>query len=584
MSVRSTGVKIPKTIGTSQLTDAFGKITLSSEVRDFLATLGARLVVTYSSGSDKPDLEIVDKRGHNVCSIDEFVKLGGFRRWVNDELKALEKNNAGSEKVNLIALFYRKAGEKMLTLPERMDEGNETKFRQFHSMVKQVVDHVDAIEETIDSDAKTYLLGKAKLLVGVLYKLMLDCMEAERVGKSAYSDAIFSRGIPRWIANKFTDKQFTSNLKADALVLLFPKGNYTKSIALTSKEMESEPFLAANRFVVEKSGSIIALANTDWKHLGLIPEVPKPLEKEVQSFMDGFMWTLISPYGIPELLEIRASGKSIPSFKARQKPNPRPGSKTRPETETQRICREIHNKLGELVVTWLHFANLVVPCANPVDDFWSKILSGTDAWEITPTHGIYDCIKDEIDAEQKLASLRALDNKTLLKLMAEVVTYTIRIPTSSDTGKKILEIFAAMENRADFKEMSKPLDTLDSKYDIDVSTMKKVDIPTEVLENTKKFLGVSAKKKKKTSRRGGPASVRLHSQVLTELSILEGKEIYPRIKEWIGSTFKTGQNSKTQLLAAQLIAGEVLRYQDELLDEDFDEFNYLEELEEAEED
>lgn len=568
-----TDTKLPKSIGASALAESFGRIYLSPEVKGFLASLNARLVVTYMSGAEKPELEVLDKTGKVVCSIDEFGKLGGYRRWVNDELKLLEKEKISAEKIELLANFFRVAKEEGVPLPERMEESNELKFRQFHTMVHQVGENVESIKATIDNGAKEYLISKAGLLVGILYRLMLDTLSPVKIEKEAVGEALFERGVPKWIFTKLVDKQFTSNLRADSTVLLFPKGNYLKSVALTSKEIKDESFLSANEYIVQKSGGIIALARVDWTPI--LPVVPKPSENDVKDFLDSYMWTLNSPYDLKDILNIRAAGKSIPSFKARVKPNPKPGLKARPETDTQRVCREIHNILGMLTTTWLHMQNLVIPCADPLAYFWSKIILGTDTWDITPTHGLYEHVKE---SGKDLGLIKDLSNKEVLAITGEVICQNMRISTEHENGKLIINTIKNMEGKSVYVKIKKALDVKSAKYCVDLPSMRKVAVTTEVVEETKKFLGqVSAKKSKQKKYSG--AAIRLTTDVLTELTVIQDHPMYDRVKMWISTTFKTGQHKLTQHLAAKLVAGEVLKYQNELLDEDFDEFKYLKDIE-----
>jgi hypothetical protein len=577
-TVKKTEIKLPKAIGANNLTESFGKISLSPEVREFLGSLNARLSVTYSSGSDYPEMRILDDAGKNVCTIDEFVKLGGFRRWVADELKELEKNEASGKKVTLIANFYRFAFDKKIPLPTRMEEANETRFRQFHSMVKIINDHISVIENSIDNDARAYILGKAQDLVSVLYKLMLDCLKAEKLPKEAFEEALFEKSIPKWVYNKLTDKQFTSNLRNNAVVLMFPKGNYLKSVALTTKEISDEPFLTKNEYIVQKSGSIIGFAKSTIVK-DILPAVPKQYEKDFEKFLENYMWTLNSPYETQEILEIRCAGKSIPTFKARQKPNPKPGSKARPETEIQKICREAHNILGALLSDWLHMQNLVIPCADPLAYFWSKIITGTDDWEISPTHGLYDHIRE---SKQDLNAIKDLTNDPMLEIMGNILCQGARIPTQSDNGKQVIAIVKGFKNKSLFKQMANAPAVDPTKYLVDLPTMEQLELTDEDCEKAKKFLGMVSKKKKKKTTKTGQASVRLHTSVLIELEVLKGLPVLPKVKEWIASTFTTNQRHLTQALAARLVAGEVLKYQDKLLDENFDEFRVLETIEEYE--
>jgi hypothetical protein len=580
MSAKTATISLPKSIGGSNLADCFGKINLSPEVKEFLDALNAKLTVSYD-GTGKPEFSILDKRGDPVCSFTEFVKLGGFRRWVTDELKAQERELASDEKVKLVALFFRKAKEEKYALSERMEEANETKFRQFHSMVKIINDHLERIEDTISSDARTYLLEKGGTLVKVIYKQMLGCLRPEKVEKEKFEKDLLECAVPKWLYNKLVDKSFTGNLKADATSLLFPKGNYLKSIALTSKECLNEAFLAGNNYVVKNSGAIVALAKYDWINSGLIPSAPTESAKDIASFVEGFTWAMNSPYTISEVLELRASGKAPPSFKARQKPNPKPGSKARPETETQRICREIYNTLGVVNSVFLHISNAIIPVADPLEGFWSRIIADTDAWEITPSHGLYACV---IESKEDVSFLRDFSKPFVLKMINEVICHELSLSMATQAAKNLRAFIMGLDNSVN-SPATKPQDIDYAIYSVDISTMEAVEIPGQVLEDTKKFLGVSSSRKEKKEKRAVGSAVRLHTSVLNELEAIRAlPKVYEHAKEWISNSFKTGKRVQTQLIAAERIVGEVLRNQGQLLGEDFDEFRILEDIEDYEED
>jgi hypothetical protein len=579
MSTKVDSIKLPKTIGGNNLVENLGKINLSAELKEFLAALDARLVVTYSSGSDKPDVSVRDNTGKLVCAIDEFLKLGGFRRWVNDELKALDKEEASREKLKLIAMFLRRAKELSISLGIRMDEGNETRFKQFNAMSEIVRDNLEKISATADGVYRTFLMTKGRILVRIYYELMLSCLGQTSLAKEALETALWENGIPKWIHSKFVDKQFTTNVRHDATVLLFPRGNYTKGIGLTKRELSSEKFLASNAEILGRAGSIIQLARHNWS--GLLPVPPAELEKDVESFLNNHMWILIHPYSWTEILEIRASGKSPPIFKARQKPNPKQGTKTRPETETQRICRESYNTLMEINVNWLHLANFIIPCADPLETFWQHLTGDAAAWEITPAHNLYHNLQD---FETDLGPIHNLNNKELLKLMANIVIIGSRVPTGSKVGLEMAQVFADMENKPAFVEGTEvPIGGFDARLRVDLTAMKAVELEDNAFEEAKKFLGVGAPKKKTGRNRGGASSIRLHTSVLNELEILRGHTLYDPVKNWIASSFKTGNKVAVQMIAAERVAGEILKNQDRILTDDFDEYDYLGQAEEYDE-
>jgi len=580
MSNAKTSINLPKSIGGFNLVDSFNKINLSEETKDFLAALNARLSATWNPGASIPTLEVVNSRGEMVCSINEFIKLGGYRRWVSDELKRIDKESSSSERVTLMAMYFQRAGINGDAPPERIVEANGTKFNQFRSMIDHVSANLEVIDECIDNKYKTYLVKKGKQLIIMLHKLMLDCVRPQKVEKEVFDDYLFQCAIPKWLQNKLVDKQFTTNLKVNAVSLLFPKGNYLKAISLTTKELNSESFLARNKTVVEKSGAIIAFAKKDFTFI--LPKIPRESQGDVKHFYDNMMWTLNSPYSFNEILEVRVGGKAPPSFRERQKPNPRMGSKARPETDTQRICREVYNTIGKLTSTFLHFQNLTIQVSDPLEEFWKKLYPGI-SWEITPSRGIYLHVKE---SGIPMKSIKDLTSDPMLALMSEVMCQNLKVSVRSNAGLGISVLVDSLKNKSDYieqKNVKKNIPDLDIKM---MTIEEHPKIPEEVLNKTRTFLGLKNKKKKSSKKKfGSRNSVRLSAQTLVELSVIKERndDMYFAVKEWLASTFKTGKKAAVQEVAAGYVVGEVLRHQNKLLGEDFDEFVALQEVEEYEE-
>jgi len=286
---------------------------------------------------------------------------------------------------------------------------------------------------------------------------------------------------------------------------------------------------------------------------------------------------LNNPYTSREILDVRAGGKAPPVFNTRQKPNPKSG-KQRPENEAQRVCREIYNVIGIIQSKFLDFQNFVIPVADPLRSFWSKILTDTDEWEITPSHNLFEHIKE---SGQDVSQIRDLTNLVLLRLMGEVTCQSLRVMTGCDSGEIIISTFESMLNKHSFVRMADPHPIDSTQYDVDVAVMKTVTVSDEVLDCTKKFLGVRTSRKKDVGKTR-QASVRLGTETLRELRVIESSDIYPKVKEWLASSFKTGRRNATQLVAAQRVVGEVLKHQDKIIGEDFDEYMVLEDIEDSE--
>jgi len=573
MSQIENNTKIPKSVGSNNLVETFGKINLSPEVKEFLSAIDGHLTVTYNPGSVAPSFGIVGTNGKNVCSIDEFLKLGMYRRWVNDELKELDKTKTTSQKLELISFFIRHFTDGGKTLPDRMNEGNETRFRQFFAMTEIVEKNLKKIDETVNNSSKDYLVLKMGLVIKLYHKLMLACLDDKPVESSALEDGLFKNGIPKWIHSKSIDKNFTANLRHDSVTLLFPKGNYTKAIAFTKRELKDEDFLATNQVILGKSGSIIALSRHDYS--GILPEVPNAHKDDFAEFLQNHMWVLNSPYTTEEILESRLSGKSIPTFKERQMPNVT-GNK-RPETDLQRLKREAYNTLMRINVTWLSLQNFVIPLENPKDMFWSKLVGTGKTWDISPTHNLYQNL---VDFGTDLSPIRELTNDAILKLMAEIVCVSSKIVPNDPIGEALVKTLMSTAKRSGYMDRKGNLITdIDKRLNVNLSTMKETKISEKYETQAKTFLGIRDKKlddkdkdKDTTSKRG---AIRLTKDVLFELSVIKDHAMYPKVKEWISTTFKTGDRKTLQVVAARYVVGEVLKYQDKILGADFDEFDYL---------
>jgi hypothetical protein len=236
-----------------------------------------------------------------------------------------------------------------------------------------------------------------------------------------------------------------------------------------------------------------------------------------------------------------------------------------------------------LQATFLHFQNFIVPLANPLRDFWSGIIPGTDAWEITPTHNLYEHIKEVKPAQ--LAGIRKLSNAGVLAIIGRAICQDLKILPGSLVGKKIISTIEALKDKPSFtkKEEAREIDI--AEYDVNMESMKMIPLSNDDIEKAKKFLCASSskKEKKKEKYKFGPSSVRVSTAALKELEVIAGSKILKPVKEWIASSFKVGNRNKTQMIAAQCVVDEVLKYQDKLLDEEFNEFKILEMIEDYEE-
>jgi len=565
-------VSIPSNLGSSNLSDAFGKITLAPEVKELLSALGAKITVSYDPGAEKPTIRIVGDTGKNMCSLDEFKALSGYRRFVGDMLKTAARESSNQQKAELVGYFLREADARKLPVAARMLEQNGSKFINFGSSIKVVKHNLEIIAETIDDVWSDYLKQQGTDILRVLYSAQLECMKSSPVDKAYVSDQLLTYGTPRWLYLKFLDKNFTANVRDEAVTLLFPRNNYLKSIAVSTKELESESFRARNNIILAKSGGIIILSQTDFSCL--FPEYSLEIHEQVVADLENYQWTCTSPYTADEILTVRQTGKQLPIF--RESMNSRtPGG--RPESELGRVTREIRNVLGKIQSTWNGIMHFVIPVANPRMEFWNTMYTGAESWNITPTNSIYDCIRDE--GLGPLQGLRLAKTATLLKRIGQIVALSILVPPGTKHAARIIEAFEKIEDNQSFCETKVFTPTIGKDHPMqNLDAMETHPVTADEITKAKKFLAFKSREKTR-NRRSGQSSVRLHTSVLSELKPLQATPLYEPVTDWLMSTFKTGDRKTLQLIAAERILGEAIKAQDEIFPDEIGE-DELQEIEE----
>lgn len=565
-------ITIPASVGSNTLTDTFGKIAFTPEVKELLAALNAELNVRYVPGAEKPIISVLSVRGGDpMCSLEEFIALSGYRRFVNDAIKEVDKLTSSSAKVCLIAYFVRMAKFDTINVPERVMEQNLSKFNNIGSTLQIVERNLETINRTIDNEWRTYLLHNGLRITRILLSTQMLCMGSEIVAREHIEDQLFIAAIPKWLYTKFGDTNFTSNLKSDSKVVLFPKNNYLKAIALNTKELNNEPFMTKNQLVLSKSGGIIALSRADFSTL--YPKVPSELKEQVLEYLQKYQWVCTNPSTSDEILSIRETGKSVPVF-SEVTPRKKTGREQRPETELAKISRQIGNVLGNIQSTWNGIMNFVIPIANPKSDFWIHLFSNAENWEVTPTNSIYNCIRNE-GSLGPLDTLRNASSIVVLGHVYKIVAQSVRVIYGSESASMLSRLFLAMHNRQDFVEREAFIDNIGIGNPIEsLEGMETHPVSASEITEAKAFLGI-ADEVVKAKRKSGQAAVRLSEKVLKELSPLKDMPIYEPVRIWLMTSFKSNRRESLQLIAAERILGEALKHQDKIFEEGFEEEELL---------
>jgi len=392
-------------------------------------------------------------------------------------------------------------------------------------------------------------------------------MGPDTLDRDYVDEQLFKAGVPKWIYNKFLDKNYTSNLKHDCVTMLFPKNNYLKSIALSTKEMNEESFLTANKAVLTKSGGIIALSRTNF--LALLPTYSTELNDQIEAFLEKYQWVLTNPATVDEILTLRETGKMPPVFREAQPPRPT-GRSFRPETELGKICRQIANMLGKIQATWNGILNFVIPVANPRTEFWIELFANAENWEVTPTNSIYNCIRDE-GTFDPLITLRDATSQDLLRRIGNIVATVNRVPGGSRDATLIINAFLAIRDKQAFRHHVNFNDTVATDHPMqNMDGFNTQPVTGEEIIDGKAFLGLQGGIVRSREKRSGASAVRLHTSVQNELQPLKGHAIYNQVTNWLMTTFKTGERKVLQRIAAERILGEALKHQDEIFEDELE--------------
>lgn len=240
-------ITIPKIIGSSKIVETLGKFNLYEEVKEFLSEIDGRMMVTFYPGAQAPTIQIVSSKEEPICSIDEFIKLSSYCSTIATAVKEVKKETALRDKIELVAIFLRKAKKRdSINPPARVINSNVDQLRQLYTNTKIVLENLEKVEDTIDNEYQRYLSDRLKTIIGINYMMMLRCMDSSPVDKGEMHKYLFAFRIPRWIYSKAVLRSFTANLRNDTELLLFPRSKYTNAMTMTVKCRQMNSLITMN--------------------------------------------------------------------------------------------------------------------------------------------------------------------------------------------------------------------------------------------------------------------------------------------------------------------------------------------------
>lgn len=419
-------------IGVRQITTQFRNINLNREALDYLTSIGGTFRLEISGGTNTLSHSIVDENGKFLCTTRELEQLANYKTFVTKKKEELSLT-AGKDKMVAVHHNLKQAYEAANgqgTCPDRMVEANTSKFGQLKKSVDVINRNIKVIETLPTGAVRTYLLNQGATLARIYIKGLIACMGPTKYEQTTHDEWIFGCCIPKYLENKFVDPNFTKDAKLDATPLLFPRGNFVKSISLQTREIASDTFLNANRVVITNSHSIIQLARSaDLKHL-FIPEGSE-LEAELEAQYEKFYWPMLAPGTVEEFLAPRVNRVNVKPFSEALPPKAKPGQKGfRPETPFQKQVRELKNLQQKMMSTILDFFHFLPRVDDPLHDFWIQFFQ-TDDWVISPEMTIYHWIDQ---APNRDTALTAIMNNSLALVktrLVDIIGMQLDIPNHS---------------------------------------------------------------------------------------------------------------------------------------------------------
>jgi hypothetical protein len=377
-----------------------------------------------------------------------------------------------------------------------------------------------------------------------------------------YNDVLLGTGIPKWLEGKLIDKTFTKDVKLDAKPLLFSKGNFMKSISLTTKEIRNNDFCAVNAFILEESKVIYEMATSADLEVFFTADMTGE-QHEIEAEYLKLQWPMLGTDTVEELLEPRINRHKVTGFSDYLPPKPKPGQADfRPETTQKREVRLLKNKIGQMLNVYLNLFHFIPLVDDPIKDFWLSFFPEANRWTITPESQIYNWIDDEDTKIVTLGLLRNLETDAVKQIARKMVLIKLGIPDGSPRAAELTRILDGLgentpePNYGGFLGVTRVIATL-KQCTMDDLKRPNGTLTREIREEVDLFRGkVTAEtlKSGKEERDMVGSGNLVDIKAKRVLRYIEDDKLRASITEWIRDSFS---GAMFQLLAAKKAAAAV---------------------------
>jgi hypothetical protein len=528
-------------LGARNLSRSISNLQPSREVTNLLSRIRGTIRLEFSAEDSKFSASIIGEDGKFLTTITEFEEISRYKGIIRDAEKKAESTERGKAEVALLhnlKSLHKKGGN---TAPDRMVEGNKNRLNQIVNWHKNLVTNLEIIDSLPESDCRSYLQEKGKILAKLYVNEAIDCVGAEVVKEDYHSDKLLSLGIPKNVENKLNDKAFTKDAK-DAKLLLFPRGNYMKSVSLTTTEMKSVCMMNTNGTILSDSYGIIDLAQSD-RLKKFFFKSEDEVDAEIDSAWEKLQWPLLASGTIEEYLEPRLKRVGVKHFTPTQAPRDAGKKGTRTEKPNGKKIRDMRNFQQQFMAILVNYCHFVPIVDDPQMDFWAAVFDEGSKWSVTPDKTLYGHIHDSINGEKVLREMKTLSSNLIKKHLLHQLCGAMQIPEGSSRFKDFKEVVLKIKGNdasvVDFgvgtcKEKIDNLDDTKWKELEDYSSLNKT-VTTEI----NKFRGRVTQELQKAKRKEAPTGKnRLSSSVEEGLKDFKDETLRKNIRDWIRKSFR----------------------------------------------
>jgi len=545
-------------IGARQLTREFAKLSLGREAMDYLNGVGGTFQLNINGNTGAVSHRIIDDEGKHLCTTRELETVAGYKKFIMDKKDENETNQL--KDTGIMTLFHLKGQYEVIfgegTCPDRMLEANISKFGQLKKDLETVLKNLEVIGTLPPSCERIFLIGKGTVIKRILIKALVLCVGPNKLEQTFVNEMFLGCCIPAYLRTKFIDLNFTKNVKNDATILIFPKGNHVKTIGLTTAEARRDSMLRNNSPAILHSGAIVELARSDQLRDWFVSPNGENTEELLAQY-DKLVWPMLAPGGVDEYLKPRTDRVNVKSFTPTLAPRPKVGEKKafRPETPFQREVRELKNLHGKFVSTMLDFYHFIPKVDNPLEDFWNQAFPDTEHWDISPEMTIYHWIEQ---APRKDVILEAIRNNTMLlfkRKLAHIVGTALDIPSESFRFRTLRGILSATGANVHGRNYTDNPNSTDVINDLPVFQYEDVtstaNITGAIRDSIAAFRGKPTEELQAGEKRQNLiAKKKLNKTASKWISKINDADLREPIRKWVTENFR---NPKLQNLAAEYV-------------------------------